>query len=452
MTIGSKNQVKLLACCGLVLACTTVLFNNCSSQFRTVEDSVGATSSELSSNADPQASPPSDSTGDLPGAGGPSATIPVVHDPVLVQPPPAAIQPIVMTDKPAWMNGKSLNEWIEIPNTAGAGGSAIGAFSGFAIREANSELIVAAAGGHGDSSDNRVVSLVLETNQPKWQLRIAPSPYPKMDVAHYPDGTPSSRHTYHHNFYVESLKRIFLFGCRGAFGNAYHFRDVDAFSLETNQWDPPGTWASLPSDSTFGAVKLTGTDDVFTGTLHKWTASEALKSSQAGTSSSTSVWSKPIKTVLSDPIHWPLAHNKFRNELFSLQWADGMGYSGQQIYASRIDLAKGVQTRVTFKASPVVDLFIAEKPTYAALEFDPENDRFLFYSGQGAAAGRVYVIKPADGNEWEMSLLSTISGSAMPGPAPSSGVNSNFLYVPRLKGFVLLPNQRSNLFFIKTAQ
>lgn len=439
MKSGTQNKLKLLAFCTLVLGSTTLLFNNCSGQFQTVSFSDNLASSETSTNPnDPTPSPadPGPSTG----------------TPNPVQPAPAPIQPISMTDKPSWMQGKSLNEWIEIPNTSGAGGAAIGAFSGFALRESKSELIIGAAGGHLDSSDNRVVSLVLETNQPQWQLRIAASPYPEIDVSHYKDGTPSSRHTYHHTFYVESLKRLFLFGNRGAYGNAHFFPDVDAFSLETNQWDPPGTWAPLTSDSGFSAVKLSGSDDVFTSNLQKWSASDALKNYQAGNSTSATVWSKPITTRTKTPIRWPVAHNNSRNELFSLQWADGMGYSTLGIFASRVDLARGVQTEITFKPGPVVDLFTAEKPTYAAMDYDPENDQFLFYSGQGKAAGRVYVIKPQDGNEWEMSLLATIPGSPMPPATPSSGVNSNFLYVPRLKGFVLLPNQKANLFFIKTAQ
>jgi len=417
----------------------TILFNNCSKGFQSTIDS---TFSNQESHSEGETPPPTDPPSPV--------TQPPTQTPA--QPPPAPIQPIVMTNSPAWMAGKSLNEWIEIPNTSGAGGAAIGAFSGLALREATSELVIGAAGGHSDSSDNRVVSLVLETDSPKWILRIPPSPLVKIDVSHYADGTPSSRHTYQNTYYIESLNRLFLFGAYGTFGNAYQFKTVDAFSFQTNQWDPPGTWAPLPQDSNLGAVKIPGTDDVFTSSLHKWSAAQATRAYQAGNPSTIEVWSSPITTRTDTPVRWPLAYDKLRNQFFSLQFGDGQGYGQQTAFASRIDLTTGVQMKITIKPSSVFDLFLHEAPTYSAMDYDPENDRFLFYSGIGVAAGRIYVIKPSAGTEWEMSLFATTASSPQPPATPGAGVNSNFKYIPRLKGFVLLPNGSSNLFFLKTAQ
>jgi hypothetical protein len=409
----------------------TALFNNCSNSFQPLGD--------LSSQQSTSSLPP--------GSGAPGPQLPN-------QPGPAPLQPIVLNNNPLWMAGKSLNEWIEIPNTAGAGGAAIDAFSGLALREATSELVIGAAGGHGDGTDNRVVSLVLEADQPKWILRIAGSLFPEYDVSHYKDGTPSARHTYQHNYYVESLHRLFLVGARfTAGGLTRQYPDLDAFSFETNQWDPPGTWAPLPPGSAYGAVKVPGSDDIFTSSLHKWSAAEATSMYKMGKSSSASVWSTPITVRTDTAIRWPLAYDKSRNQLFNLQMGDGQGYDLPTVYASRIDLATNVQTKVSIKPSPAYDTFQAEKPAYAAMDYDPENDRFLFYSGLDTAAGRVYVIKPSTAsNEWEMSLLQTTATSVKPPATTPAGLNSNFKYVPRLKGFVLLPRGSSNLFFLKTAQ
>ncbi|KAK6022192.1 hypothetical protein OSTOST_12120, partial [Ostertagia ostertagi] len=45
---------------------------------------------------------------------------------------------------PAWLAGKPLGQWIEIPNTAGAGGSAVDAFCGMAVNDLTSEPDVVA--------------------------------------------------------------------------------------------------------------------------------------------------------------------------------------------------------------------------------------------------------------------------------------------------------------------
>ncbi|MBC7465766.1 MAG: hypothetical protein H7256_07225 [Bdellovibrio sp.] len=86
------------------------------------------------------------------------------------------------------------------------------------------------------------------------------------------------------------------------------------------------------------------------------------------------------------------------------------------------------------------------------MDYDPDNDRFLFYDGRGSAMGRVFVIKASSGNTYDMSLMPVTVGSVKPTETTPAGINSNFKYVPRLKGFILLPRRSSNLFFIKTAQ
>jgi hypothetical protein len=85
------------------------------------------------------------------------------------------------------------------------------------------------------------------------------------------------------------------------------------------------------------------------------------------------------------------------------------------------------------------------------MDYDPVNDQFLFYCGQGSGAGRIYVIKPNTTNTWDMSILPLAAGSPLPPPIAGNGVNGRFLYVPSLKGFVLLPNSASNLWFIRTS-
>jgi hypothetical protein len=350
--------------------------------------------------------------------------------------PVAPVVPEPVMGDPAWLAGKGIGEWFEIPGTAGAGGSAVNAYSGFAFNEASNEILIAAAGGHLDSADNRVVSLRITESAPVWRQLSAPSATVKLDSAYYPDGMPTSRHLYSSIHYVPQLNRVMLFGVRAAYGNAHSFSNVDGFDLAINTWDAAGSFADSPSGQ-LGALVIRSSGDVWTTGLARW-------------SPATKAWTQPITKRTQDLIRSPIAHDSLRNQLFSLQWADGMGYSTQGVFATRVPLSGSEQLSVTFAAGPALDSFIAEKPSYAGMDYDAPNDRFLFYCGQDGAAGRVYVVKPNAGNVWEMSLL-PLAGALRPPATPPAGVHNRFRYVPALRGFLLMATAKSNLYFIRTS-
>jgi hypothetical protein len=229
---------------------------------------------------------------------------------------------------------------------------------------------------------------------------------------------------------------VFLFGCRFSYGNAYQFPTVDAFNLTTNKWDPAGTWTSVPVELGYGAVRVRGTDDVYTTGLGKWDAK-------------TAAWSAPI--TVKTGVRWPIASDSLRKQLFTLQWGDGQGYGEPAIVSSKVALATGTQVAITFNPSAALTQFQADKPTYSAMDYDPDNDRFLFYCGQGVGAGRIYAIKPNETAVWDMSIVALGPASATPADPTGAGVNNRFVYVPRLKGFVLLARRSANLYFIRTA-
>jgi hypothetical protein len=335
---------------------------------------------------------------------------------------------------PAWMAGAAVGQWVEIAGTAGAGGSAVFAYSGFAYNEQTNEILITAAGGHGDSSDNRVVSLRLTADAPAWQLRMAPSTSPVKDVAYYPDGKPTSRHLYTTSHYVPQVNRVMLFGVRSSFGST-DFPNIDGFNLDTNTWDPPGTWGNMMF-ADLGAVTVRATGEVWSTKLARW-------------SPTTKTWTQPITTRTNDFIRWPIAHDSRRNQLFTLNWGDDFG-AGTGVYATVVPCAGSTQTSIGFRPGAALDSFIADRPTYAGMDYDPDNDRFLFYCGQLTGAGRIYVVTPNAGTTWDMSILS-LSGSKLPPPTPDAGVHNRFRYVPALKGFLLMPSATSNLFFIRTA-
>ncbi len=137
-------------------------------------------------------------------------------------------------EEPRWLAGKPRDVWFTIPGTGGAGGTKVNDFCGMTVKPGACEIIIAAAGGHAATHDNRVVSIDLQADAPAWVQRHAPSTVTPDDVAYNPDGLPASRHTYQSTFYVPAIDRVLLVGCRFTHPGAHSFPTVDGFNLKTN--------------------------------------------------------------------------------------------------------------------------------------------------------------------------------------------------------------------------
>lgn len=349
---------------------------------------------------------------------------------------------------PAWAKDKPLFEWFEIPNTQGGGGSAFQAYSGMALKATTSELIVAAAGGHGDSADNRVVSIRLDRDTPTWELRSPPSTEVQKNVAYYPDGKPSSRHTYGSTHYVPQVNRVMLLGALFTYGSGHTFDTVDGFDLETNTWDPAGTW---PNGGTGSAL------DPATGNV--WATGSRIR-----------VWSPVTRTttVTAEP-----GSNRFfasscvwdpvRNQLVTIGFGDSWGTGNfPTLNAYIIDATGKNATPLSFNASPGYNQFLEDKPLSAAFDYDERNDQFVYFDGRHDGehgpsndGGRIYVIKPNAGTTWDVSILPLGPGTQNPPMSLDAGVFSRLRYVPRLRGFAYLCasswERKENIYFIRTA-
>jgi hypothetical protein len=338
---------------------------------------------------------------------------------------------------PAWMANKPLNTWFEIPSTAGAGGSAVDAFSGMAINERRCEILIACAGGHGDSADNRVVSIGLAADAPTWVVRQQPSKVTAQNVPYYADGTPASRHVYSSVHFVPQLNRLMLFGARAVYGSAWDFGKVDGFNLDTNTWDKAGTWADITAGG-YGSAQIRATGEIISVGLKKWSPVDKK-------------WTELASNASGDPVRWPISFDPRRNQVFSLQWGDGQGYEPQRLVAYRMPTGSNQQIAVSINPSAALTQWLADKPSFAGMDYDADNDRFLFYSGMDNSAGRVYVIQPNDGNTWDMSILAPATGSAKIAQTGTGGLQNRLRYIPALRGFVLLARGSSNLYFLRTA-
>lgn len=338
---------------------------------------------------------------------------------------------------PVWLTGAAVNQWVEIPGTGGAGGAPVDAYSGMAIKDSTSELIIAAAGGHGDSADNRTVSIRIDVDAPVWVVRKAASPVAGNNVGYNADGQPASMHTYQSTLYSPTADRVLRVRPRFTYPSAWDVNTNDGFDLNTNTWDGEGVHP-LATDG-YGFVRDSD-GNVWTTAFERYDP-VARK------------WSKPITTRTADQVRFPGAYDSKRRQIFTLQWGDGQG-ANTELSASRVPVDGHSQLGVTFTGNAALEQLKADQPMYAGMDYDPLNDEFLFYAG-GSWAGakltpipeRVYAVTPVDSGPWTIRIKEV---TGVPAVSSSAGVQGRFRYVPALKGFVLLPSSKTNLWFLRT--
>jgi hypothetical protein len=285
------------------------------------------------------------------------------------------------------------------------------------------------------------VSIALNVDAPKWVLRKAASPTTGIDVGYNPDGQPASMHTYHSTIYTHLTDRVMRVHPRFTYPNAMGVKTNDGFHLATNAWDGQGQHSLSVNGS-----GLVGDSD---GNI--WTNAFERYEPVAKT------WSTPITKRTATFVRFPAAFDSTRRQIFTLQYGDGQGYDKDLgVQASRVPIDGDTQYIVSFNASSAYTQFQNDGASgfleYIGMDYDAANDRFLVYGGQGMAAGRVYIVQPTAGNQWDMSLMTLGTGSLIPaGPSSGSGIQNRFRYLPALKGFVLLARASDNLYFLRVA-
>lgn len=353
---------------------------------------------------------------------------------------------------PTWMSSATVNQWAAaLPNSAGAGGTKVNTYSSFCLDPVTLDILIAAAGGHEDW-DNRVVKYAAGVNSPTgWELLKATTPLGQVidDAAYNADGAPMSRHTYDWMVFVPSLRRIFLVGLFGTYSHASAANTIDAFNVDTGQWDPAGTWPY-----TYGSVltNLAGTGGVFldsdTGMLF-W---------------DTKRWNPAVGGAPTDlgaqttPSRMTNAYDPSRQAVFGLQFGNGWA-SGSGVVAQQTLNPSGTQVKrtISFNASAAFTQFQSDQPGNAALTYDRLRDRFCFAYGATKSGGyalggplRLIEITPNAGTTWDMTLLSP-SGSVAD-VAGTSGPCGRFKYIERggIGGYLAMPDAASGLYFLRT--
>lgn len=365
---------------------------------------------------------------------------------------PAAGAPAV----PAWLASAPLDTWIEIPNTALTLGP-VPAFGGFAARTQDSTLVIAAAGGHSDSSNNAVVSIRLADDAPRWVMRqtatAVPTPNPTSTWGYDTDGKPAAMHLYHSLQYIPALDSVLRLNPRYTWPSAWDLDQVprgfnDAFALASppnlgnaSGWAGRGVHPVSPAGASDYALCVDDRGRVWTSTLRRYDAV-------------TKTWLAPV-TSSGANVRFPAAYDSKRRQVVTLQWGDSQGAnSGWSI--SRIPVDGTAQINVSINASAAFTALTGFLPQYPGFAYDEILDEFLVvpagsWTGSGGSLipnRRVFVLKPNATNTWDISER-TIGGVAW--ACRNDGVNSRLKYLPQLKGYVFQPDFTQNLVFCRTA-
>lgn len=350
---------------------------------------------------------------------------------------------------PTYLAGKAVGELVLVPNSSGAAGARLDAFSD--VARVGTRLISAVAGGHGDGYENQVTGIDLAANSPGWSVLRAASSSVAANVAYYPDGTPSSRHTYHIIHGDDARNSVWLPGLRAStYNGANTYYKVDRFDLSgsalSGDWagvvpGSPGTSGSgftdMPAGYSFPVVRDPTTGDLWgfditTGTPSKY-------------SPTGNAWTQPAQTIkVTGNARAPWAWDSLRGQFFGLCIGDGEdSASGTTVKAVVCD--KTTQWQITLTGSGLAQ-FQADAGRYAGMCYDPDNDRFLWLAN---AYNRIYAIQPNGTTTWTITQLSP-TGATLP-TGEGGGVMAKVHYIPALKAVAFMLQKAAGIYIMRTA-
>ena len=333
----------------------------------------------------------------------------------------------------AWRRGMAVGEWKEL---ASANWQSVGppglldAWCGFAAIDL--KVYAPGLGGHLDGWDNGCRMLDLRSDSPAWTLLSAGTPRALAvhNVSYYPDGRPTSAHTYYALAGDAARGKVFRVGTAAAFGNGnYGDARMNAWDVVKMDWDKAGTWPDGPAGSTIGASMCqdasTGDLYVLRQRLYKWTTATATWSSlallPAGKTDQTYYRGSGYDTKRNRIV---VLGDAYRPNVGYLVW----------------DKASDEWVQATYQGS-AADIAAVRSQSGNAVHYDAALDRYLVKTAYG---GQVLQVHPAT---FAVTAFPT-TGTALPSFA--NGVWQRFVHIPSLKGYLGVPSGSSSAYFLAT--
>lgn len=370
------------------------------------------------------------------------------------------------TGLPTWLASAAINEWVAVPNSTyigsagqssplpglGAPSALVNAENGTGLDRRNSELWLF-GGGHLDWAGNEIVSIVLNTNSPVWQLRRdhstaanIPTTAVTPDLSRYYDGDPCSRHTYQGTHFIEKLDKHWA--CGGftwshANGNVL---EPVTFNKTTGLWDIAGTWnTSFPTSPLAGNgffAKHPTTEDIYFGVGGGYQFYKL--------DTTTKVWTLITNSLSGYFPGFECAAIDPARGMFVLTTKGDAGVS--HVYAALFSLTTGARTNIAINTSPAWTAFQALSTNHGGVHYNPDQDVYYYCFGGTGQGGRVFKITPNGTTTWDMVEM-TMTGVTVPdGVGVANGnILTRFGYVPQMKAIYALPSANSPIYMARVA-
>ena len=340
---------------------------------------------------------------------------------------------------PAWPNALQIGQWYEIPNTRMSSlpneitgsWSKVSAWNSFVADPRTSKVYSVATGGHTDYGGNEVDALELERSDPQWVEVLARTP--DMSVRdcseYYADGRPTARHTYYGVTLDEANNRVMLFGGVWFCGNGIpSLATIDSYKIIANSYNPAGTHPRLPAPFNnwwiiYTANPLTG--DVYAmtgGQMGRWN-----RSSNTFTANLNPTGSAPNGAEMMT------AFDTTRGRIY------GQGGEVPNDNHHLYTLSTNTWTTVTLTGPNAGNVASLQK---GGMIYVPALDAYL-----ARAAGSGSTVYRIDASTFAVTTLATMGGASI--PQTLNGPYNKFLYLPRLRGAVYVPDHDQNVWFLR---
>lgn len=302
------------------------------------------------------------------------------------------------------------------------------AWSGGAY-DSNRDRLIVWGGGHCDYAGNELYVFDIQTLS--WSRLTEPSTTIAEGVSHYPDGLPSSRHTYDMLSYVpETGKFVSVGGGAGYFCDQpqNYINSTDLFNFALNRWERAANHPSIGNST--GRVSAY---DAATG--HVW-AHGTYDGKLAEYNPVADTWkAHGSQTYLE--IDGKAAIDAQRHEMLVVG-----GYGGnRQILLWDLDNpAAGPKIPSTSGDRTL------ETQSGIGLVYDPVSDRYVGWDGGSS----VYTLNP---DTWVWTKVDPATSNSVQGPAANeNGTYGRFQYIPSQNAFVVVSRTDGDVFFYKLTE
>ncbi|HNP37824.1 MAG TPA: hypothetical protein PKK10_18430 [Woeseiaceae bacterium] len=323
--------------------------------------------------------------------------------------------------------GSKLEAAFPTPTPPGITGprSVMDAWSGGAYDSVRDRLIVW-GGGHCDYAGNEIYVFDIETSV--WTRLTEPSTQIVEGVSHYPDGLPSSRHTYDSLSFLPGTGEFVSVAEGGYFcqkdGN--YERATDIFNFTLNRWDRGANFPDIGSST--GSVSAY---DPVTG--HVWVHGSYGNGRLAEYDPAKNKWK-----IHGDSIYLSIdgvaAIDSKRHQMIVV---GGWGESNI-LLVWNLDRPGRGHSEPKSKGERVLETRQA-----IGLAYDPVADLYVGWDG----GSDVYTLDP-DG--WVWSRVSPAGSNTVQGPEKNAnGTYGRFQYIPSKNAYIVVSRTDENVFIYK---